>query len=347
MDKDLEYQYLSQVFGSSSARQFEQGERPDFTFKLSDGSVLGVEITSVFASNSAAKLARSLGYSDALLRDPSRLHRADQGQIDVLENATVAIGQSKVTGNVLKYKVPSILNMLERLKELIIHKSRKISEYRGRCATIDLIVADDDGTLYWQHPSLFRLWLSHFLPRATLLDSEFREIYLNIPTLELGDVAVAMKGSLFVSDFHSFTNLTRDSLHPIAVLCECLRLSGYGDAHVLRLGDVHYFRRNAWVIEHQGETFTARDMRLDLRHDPQPTLEELSARWPARVKVEAAHLVKKRSATLGGAGLLLVEEGSNRLRRREGQPHFVATPRLKLWTGQEASAKLAGHTSLS
>ena len=342
MDKDLEYQYLSQVFGSSCARQFEPGERPDFTLKLSGDSVLGVEITSVFASNSAAKLARSRDYYDALLRNPSRVHRGDVGQIDVLENATLTFGDNEVTTNVLQYKVPSILSMLERLKELIIRKSLKLREYRKRCVTIDLIIADEDGTLYWQNPSHFRIWLSHFLPRATLLESGFREIYLNIPTLELGEVSVALKGSLFTSDFHAFINLTRDSWHPIAVLCECLRLSGYGDAHVLRVGDVHYFRHDAWVVEHQGETFTARDMRLDLRHDPHPTLDELSALSAAHVKAEADHLVAKRSTTLGGAGLLLVEEGSKRVRRLESQPHFVATPRLELWTGSEASATVDG-----
>lgn len=345
MDKNLECQYLAQVFGSSCAKQFVPGERPDFTLALSDGSVLGVETTSVFASNSAAKLIRLPDYRKTLLRDPSRLHRRDRGHVEVLENAKLTLGENEVTANILRYEVPSMFGMLERLKELINSKSRKLVEYRKRCVAVDLIIADEQGTLCWQQPEHFRVWLSHFLPRETLLESGFREIYLTTPTVELGIVSVALKGSLFTSDVHTFINLALNSLQPTEVLCACLSRSGYGDAHVSLVGDVHHFRRGAWVVEHRGDAITTGDMRLDLRHDLHPTLDSLSAHFSTLVKAEAEHFVAKRSSTLGGAGLLLVNEGAEPLRRREGKPHFLPPPRLQMWTGSISSTRtLPGRT---
>lgn len=347
MDKEDEFQHLSQVFGSSCARRFVPDESPDFTLVLSSGLVLGVEVTSFFASNSAAKLAKQHSYRDDLLKDANRLHRRDSGYIEVLENAKLTLGEKSLATDALRLTYPSMLETLERLKKQIAGKSEKLREYEKRCLVVDLVIADDEGALYWQGPENFRIWLSHFLPRATVLESGFREIYLTTSTPELGRVTVALRGSLLASDFHVFSSLVRNSTQASAVLFECLRMSGYGAVHVSNFGEVTYLRYGAWLLEHRCETFTAFDLRLGLGSDSNPTLDELATNISVEARAEAQHLVIKRSSMLGGAGLLLVEDQSETSRSagpaRElktvaaDQPSFIPQPSLKLWLGQRPS----------
>jgi hypothetical protein len=309
VDKKLECHHLSEVFGTLLANQFSSSESPDFIYGTPSGATLGVEATSIYSSNTAAKLARNRDYEQALLRDPSSIHRKDQGRVDVLEDAMLAFGDQQITASLLRYEVPSMVEMLERLKDLILAKERKLVEYKKRCNVVDLIVADDQGIFYWQTPQHFTTWLTRFLPRQPVLQSGFREIYLNTSTIEHGKVSAPLKGSLFASDVQAFRQLIGQTQDGIALLCACMHLAGYGDAHLSRHGDAYYVRFGAWLLELNADMFSVGDLRLDLRDDPHPTLRMIDAHIPASLKEQAKRLVAERPTVNGVKGLLLVGSG--------------------------------------
>jgi hypothetical protein len=100
MNKTDELKQLGRVFGEHASKVIEH-ERPDFLLNTQDNSILGIEVTSIYASNADAKLKLLSGYSTALLDKTQQLHRADKGQIKVdefsllNEDGTVA---TKMTG---------------------------------------------------------------------------------------------------------------------------------------------------------------------------------------------------------------------------------------------------------
>jgi hypothetical protein len=343
VDKRIELWHLSKVFGTKTAELFDPGEQPDFTLRTPDGLVLGVEVTSIFPSNAAAKLKMDREYFDALIRDPSRLHRKDRGDVDVLENARLTFGDKEVTANILRSKVPAMLEMLDRLKRLIDHKSKKLPEYLKRCDVVDLIIADESGCLYWQEPFAFRAWLSHFLPKDSVMSSGFREIYLIFPTRELGEVSIGLRGSLLASELLAHINFASDSRELIPVVCACLSRSGFDDVHLSLVGDFYFFRQGPWAVEYRGETFSVRDLRLDLREDPNLKLSEVVGDFPQFVWSQAEQVREARAAKVVGVGVLLIQNTTDEHGHRWAytggnvvMPELPA-PRLTVWKGSPRS----------
>lgn len=343
MDKQLELRYLSRVFGVSLAKRFDFGERPDFTISISPDSILGVEVTGIFASNSAAKLARNRGYYENLLKAPEVMHRNDREDLEVLQDAVLEIGESRIQTNLVRIKVPSMIQMLSQLGDLISLKSKKIDEYRKRCKVVDLIIEDEEGVLYWQEPSLFRIWLSHFVPRAAILSSGFREIYLSTRTIELGLVSVPLKGSLFVSDFHALVDQVGRSSASLSMLLACLTKRGYGVAQVSVDRSVCYLRAGAWVVEYRREKFDVRDVRFMLDEDPNPRLSDIVRSYPTELMAEAERMCSLAVEAVGGAGLLIVDADAQEITRKTvSAGRLPYATRHLLWMGESKSSKGAG-----
>src|SRR5450759_553280 len=87
MDKHREQIQLRKVFGLRSS-EAQYHERPDFLLKVNGCPTLGIEVTTVYASNADAKLKLIPGYSASLINKTQSVHKADIGHLRV-EDATL------------------------------------------------------------------------------------------------------------------------------------------------------------------------------------------------------------------------------------------------------------------
>lgn len=302
MDKAVERQHLVRAFGKELADLFVESESPDFLLATLSDRTLGVEVTSTYSSNTAAKLMQLPNYVKEITSNPSAIHRKDAEQLEVLQGVTLNHEGQDITGNLVRHTVAPMRELLQRLIELIGGKEAKLDEYRRRSDFVDLVVADDQGQFHWPSELFFAVWLRDFLPKGRILGSGFREIYLNTVELSLGQVSAALKGSLFFNDCVAYSKLIREQRLSDLHLFGSLALDGYGDATVVNFKGYRFVRYGPWIFD--GSTVV--DIRQDLRDDPGLRLKNVLDSVTARDLEKIRQLVDERKNVLVHCGVLLV-----------------------------------------
>ena len=267
------------------------------------GRTLGVEVTSTYSSNSAAKLLQIPSYAQEISADPSTIHKKDVGQLEVLQGVTLSREGQTITTNLVMEKVPAMPELLQRLGELIAGKEAKLREYRRRCSVVDLIIADAQGQFHWRSPIQFAVWLRNFLPKDRILRGGFREIYINTVALDVGPVSAALKGSLFYNDCVAYLELIREQKLSDRYFFGCLSLDGYGDASVVRFGGHNFARYGPWIFDGS----VVQDIRQDLRDEAGPRLEQVFSSSDAEDRAKMRELVDRRKDLFVKCGVLLAE----------------------------------------
>ena len=197
MDKQRERTQLRRVFGQRSS-DAQDHESPDFLLKIHGCPTLGIEVTTVYASNADAKLKLVPGYTESLIGKSQRVHRADSAHLRV-EDATFLNPDGsvldKITG--IFQEMPSKKSAYELLFSKIEEKHEKIDKYMVSCDEVDLIV--EDGSNLFRHKTHEEFYkLFHALaPRSTLIKSRFREIHLITNTIGLQSVYIPLIATSF------------------------------------------------------------------------------------------------------------------------------------------------------
>lgn len=234
MDKQRERAQLLKVFGLR-ANDAQDHERPDFLLKMDGGATLGVEATTVYASNADAKLKLIPGYTESLISKSRRVHRADTAHLRV-EDATILKPDGTVVDKVVGIfqEMPSKKTAYELLFAKIDEKHQKIDEYLTSCDEVDLIV--EDGSNLFRHQSHEEFYkLFHALaPRSNLIKSRFREIHLITNTIGLQTVYIPLIANVFFADCFAYEHLLQPSIQAdrpsreiFQVLAACLWHDGY------------------------------------------------------------------------------------------------------------------------
>jgi hypothetical protein len=302
MDKAIERKHLVRAFGKELANVFVDSESPDFLLTTLSGRTLGVEVTSTYSSNTAAKLMQVPNYLEEITSNPSAIHRKDVGQLEVLQGMTLSHEGQSITGNLVRQTVAPMRELLQRLIELIGGKEAKLDEYRRQSDVVDLVVADDQGQFHWPSELFFAVWLRDFFPKETILASRFREIYLNTVELSLGQVSAALKGSLFLNDCVAYSQLTRQQKLSDLHFFGSLALDGYGDATVANVMGNRLVRYSPWVFDES----TIVDIRQDLRDDAGQKLKQVVASATPEELEKIRRLIDARRSLLIHCGVLLV-----------------------------------------
>ena len=324
MDKDLERQHLSEVFGKEIADTFAAGERPDFTLECADG-VLGVETTSVFPSDAAAKLVRDDGYAESLFQSAGQVHRRDLGSLDVLNGATVTIkGQDQLV-NMVRYVVPPMKELIAVLIAQLTVKESKITAYLQRCSTVDLVVADDGPVFFLESPIAYAVLLNRFIPKGRILHSPFREIYLNTGAIEFPRVSAPLKGGFLFSDCQAYAELVGNVIEKFDLFCACLYHEGYTLAQPLGGYRSRAIQFGSWTIGIlEKNELIAQDVRLDLRAVRSPTIEQLVSRMDSSILVHALKLVDARRGRIMPRNLIFATHGEKSQPPADGKVRLTA-----------------------
>jgi hypothetical protein len=243
MDKQRERLQLRRVFGERASNAHDH-ERPDFLLRTDGCPTLGIEVTTVYASNADAKLKLIPGYTESLISKSRRVHRADAANLRV-EDATLLNPDGSVVDKItgIFQEMPSKNDAYEMLFSRIDEKHEKIDEYMASCDEVDLIVEDGSSLFRHQtHEEFYRLF--HALaPRSQLIKSRFREIYLITNTVGLQSVYIPLIANVFFADCFAYEHLLRPSIEAdrpswelFQVLAACLWHGGYESKVVIASG---------------------------------------------------------------------------------------------------------------
>lgn len=303
MEKDAERANLVKVFGDW-AEHARDHERPDFLLATPSGETVGVEVTSIYSSNSDAKVKRLDGYSEALLTRTRGVHRADQRDLQV-DDITLLHPDGSVVDTVaaIIQKMPSAVECMRLLFARIADKQAKIADYLQACARIDLIIADESSLFRHRAHEDFYRRNQLLVPRRRLLSSPFREIYLVTGTLDLQEVWVPLIGNALASDCYAYLSLvgdeasrSEDEIHN--KLTAALLIDGHARVKVSRsAAGISYFT-GAWEVLIEDERFAIRDWTVPHTAYVGQSIQEVVASMPPDAIQAARALTTQKRRSL-------------------------------------------------
>lgn len=303
MDKDAERAELRRVFGSAADTAVTH-ERPDFLLPRASAGLLGVEVTSLYASNPDAKLKLLPGYAMSLIDRTAKVHRADRSHIRV-EDVTITHKDGSVVDTVtgLIQELPSPTQSYGLLSAAIAEKEAKIFDYRQACPEVDLIIKD--GSNLFRHDTYEDYYRRfHALaPKAQLLSTAFREIHLITITEGQRSVFIPLVANLLFADCYGYMHLIRrqrprkyhDGRTLFQLLGACLRLEGYGRLRVTSGRDFVGISCGAWEIHYSDAGIALRDWGLQQAAYGGESLDSALSDAPSAVWEAAKELRTARS----------------------------------------------------
>lgn len=303
MEKHAERANLVKVFGDW-AENARDHERPDFLLATPSGESLGVEVTSIYSSNSDAKVKRLDGYSEALLKRTLGVHRADQHNLQV-DDITLLHSDGSVVDTVtaIIQKMPSPVECMRLLFARIADKQDKIADYLQACARIDLIIADESSLFRHRAHEDFYRRNQPLVPRKRLLSSPFREIYLVTGTLDLQEVWVPLIGNALASDCYAYLSLLSDEMSQSEdaiqnKLTAALLNDGHARVKVSRSNEGISYFTGAWEVFIDDERFALRDWTVPHTAYVGQSIQEVVASMPPDTIQAARALTTQKRRSL-------------------------------------------------
>lgn len=242
MDKAQELQHVLAVYGDRLPFDPVAKEPPDFSYRRNGRTVLGVEVSELFSSESHARLRRVDGYSLSLIDGGEFIHRDDP---EVLKVAPFELmgpdGTLKGRATGILMELPPFPRRVELLGDLIKRKEVDLAAYAKRWPRVDLVIEDGSSLFAFQEFSHFFGPFSRCVDREMLIRSRFREIFLL--TYEKGQrVQLPLRLNLFAEDAFVIESLlveerqddsAEDRQHSFRILAHCLSELGYGSLHAV------------------------------------------------------------------------------------------------------------------
>ena len=148
MDKTEERKLFEAIIPTEWIGDAISSESPDFLCRDEHGPFLGVEVTEVFPSDSAARLEKIPNYCLDILSSRRYRHSDDLTQIPVEKITFKTDGIEHVVDAVVRKPLP-IGDALDKLIECIEKKSLKLPLYNKNVEATDLIIADRGGLFKW------------------------------------------------------------------------------------------------------------------------------------------------------------------------------------------------------
>lgn len=312
MEKADERRQLRRIFGALSD-SFRDFERPDFLYDLSSSRVLGVEVTSFYASNADAKLKQIPGYASSLIDRSRRPHRGDVRDLQV-DEVTLLNPDGSVVDRLTAViqEMPSAAERVDLLFTRIADKESKIDEYLRSSDQVDVVLLDASNLFHHEtHEQFYRLF-NPLAPKERIVSSRFREINLLTTTSKQTYVYIPLVANTFFADCFAYEHLLkseidagRSSREIFQLLAACLLHEGYSRVKVSAgKGGVGFFC-GAWEIFYAEDGKKLRDW--NLLGDPHPgeSLEEAIADASTEVLELAGSLAPKRRSLFSAVDVRL------------------------------------------
>lgn len=314
MDKNEERELLAKVFGDETKRA-QASEKPDFLIPTWRGSaVLGVEVTSAYASNAAAKLKKLPDYWGGLLDGTTEIHRADRGMFEVGPITIIAEdGTEKAQVTAIIQDIPSPKAGVDLLIQRIAEKEQKVPEYLKQCTFVDLIIEDGSHGFFHKTREEFYRRFAGLVPKTALTGSAFREIYL-VTSAETGrEVYVPMIANAFVCDLWAYVDLLepefeakRQEREIVQILAACMFEEGYRNCKMAEHADGSTsFFSGAWEMLFMDDKSAIRDWRMFSDEYEGRSLEEFLDGAAVEIREQGKRLNSLRRTRLAAIDMRL------------------------------------------
>lgn len=240
MDKQAELKLFRYIYGQDKDWNIIPYESPDFLCDRDGTRILGVEVTKLWHTESAARLKNLEGYALDLLDGGKYRHKNDKNnlKVDIVKYTPQGEEDKAKEINAIIYEMPNFKERVSLLEVAIKSKEDKASTYITTCPVVDLII-EDASSLFWfeKYENIFHP-ISRFVNRSSIINSSFREIFVITQTKENKKVYIPLKLNLFAEDIAIFEKFVVDSgnFHgsgrggkAFKVVLYCLFLSSYGN----------------------------------------------------------------------------------------------------------------------
>lgn len=163
-----------------------ESENPDFRIRNKyHQDFFGVEIIDLYYSESTARLKNIPQYFDEIINDKHYRHKMDISDLAVHQFTLQSDGKPDRQIEGILQELPPISNYIQAIADKIRDKDARIQDYRKGLTHVNLIIYDTGGRLVTLPRSDF--YRIFYIPnfKASLVKSEFREIYF-ITSIENG-----------------------------------------------------------------------------------------------------------------------------------------------------------------
>lgn len=238
MKKTEELLHFHEVYSTGANWKVTPWEGPDFLCQKHNTTVLGVEITELFAHETDARIKKIDGYALALLNGAKFRHKDDPRNIKV-EKAKFSSkdGGNEREINGIFHEKPSLKQSVALLHQAVEYKQKRLEAYLESCSVIDLIVHDSSNLFWFDEYRKFFSPFSHFVNRRRFMESGFREIFL-VTYSKDEKVLIPIKMNLFAEDAFILEKLVKewakaqavkDPRRLFLILLSCMSEVGYQD----------------------------------------------------------------------------------------------------------------------
>lgn len=318
MNKTDERRQVQKVFGTAAASAATEFERPDFLLETPCQRTLGVEVTGIYANNADAKLKQIPTYALGLIDGIQRVHRADQGMFKV-EEATLQDKDGNFKAKVMGIfqEMPSMKERVEILFAKISEKEAKAHEYLQSCDDVDLIVLDGSNLFFHEtHEQFYRPFYA-LMPKADLLRTPFREIYLMTTTKDSKEVFFPLLANAFIADCFAYEHMLKPEIEAhrparevFELMAACLYQEGHHRAKVLANDQGIGFFYGAWEMHYGDERKNIRDWMLPHESYKGKTLGEALTDVSPDLLNKAHTLVASRASVFAAVEVRLAAHGA-------------------------------------
>lgn len=220
MDKKIEIAILKMVYDNNRIDEIIPGENPDFKVRnKQQQNFFGVEITELYYSESNARLDNIQGYLGEILDAKRFRHRKDKRNLPVREFTLKSNGKPDQQFEGIIQELPSVSDYVQMVVDVINKKGARIQDYIQGLTHVNLIIHDTGRRLITLTRSdFYKIFFTPSL-RATLRDSNFREIFF-ITTLEKKAdrrIYIPLKMLLLVSQLYMFDGVLQHYYHHLNV----------------------------------------------------------------------------------------------------------------------------------
>ena len=202
MSKTRENIIFESVYGNVGSWTTYSHEAPDFVCKVGDKTILGVEITEYFNSETDARLKAIPGYGLELLQARAYRHKVDRLRLR-LEKVTYLPGGDEAKGvkvDAIIQECPTVNDRLERLSHMLFRKTAKSTAYLRNAPIVDLIISDSVHAFAFETFTDFYSSYSNSQVHDQVIKSPFREIFLITNGPDSKRVCVPLKANAFAEE---------------------------------------------------------------------------------------------------------------------------------------------------
>jgi hypothetical protein len=200
---------LTLIYNEDDYAEIIDSESPDFKIR-NNGTTdfFGIEITEFYYSESNARLRFIPTYFSEITEQNRYRHKKDKKALEASE-VTILSSDGEIKGitKAIFQQLPSIADYVKSIVDAIVYKEARLHKYVKELIHVNLIVFDTEQRISSVAKGDYYHNLYSDSLKQTLLNTEFREVFLITRLNSTQWVYIPLKMVLFVSEFYMLHSL--------------------------------------------------------------------------------------------------------------------------------------------